>query len=561
MPRSTPLVRTCFTGIIACLVSLGSVYAHPREVSLQLLWSHQFQFAGYYAAKAQGFYAEEGLEVQLKHGGYNDSGNAVNPVEEVVFGRADFGVTRSDLLLERMLGLPVVALAAIYQRSPFVLVTTTDSGIRRLEDIGERPVMLSLPDGQDTPRRIDAETLAMLKQAGIDYRLLNVDPPSWDYSDLITGKTTLMPGYITDTPLYIKRSGGEPVVINPLDYGIDFYGDVLFTSEHMLSSEPDLVARFRSASLRGWQYALEHPEEIIDLILATYFPEAGQDIRELLVYEAQRTIELVKPDLIEVGYMSRKRWRKIEQTFVELGLVTGTTELDEFLYNYGKFNLWQQYRVWILGAVAVFSIILMVMVFAIYLNRKLRQQILTSEQLELTLKETNRKLLLLSDTDSLTGLHNRRSIDRALEQEIKHAQRYGDPLTIALIDVDNFKQVNDTYGHACGDMALVSVAQKIRMCIREVDLAGRYGGEEFLLVFPRSTIDDVAHVMERLRSNIESIVVECVHGLVTISAGMVVHVDGETLSRFVSRADKLLYLAKHSGRNRIMVADKVADDG
>jgi len=561
MPRLSSLARRCFYGFIACFASLDAVYAQPREVDLQLLWNHQFQFAGFYAAEAQGFYEDEGLDVNIKHGGYNDSGKAVNPVEEVVFGRADFGITRSDLLLERMLGLPVVALAAIYQRSPFVLVTTTDSGIRRLEDIGQRPVMLALPMGQGTPRRIDTETLAMLKQAGIDYRQLNNEPPSWDYSDLTRGKTTLMPGYITDTPLYVKRTGGEPVVIKPLDYGIDFYGDVLFTSEHMLSSDPDVVERFRRASLRGWQYALEQPQVVINFILEKYYPEAGSDMHELLSYEAQRTTELMQPDLIEVGYMSRERWRKIGQTFVELGLVSGTLELDEFLYRPGKLGFWQQYRMWIVSVGAVIAVILAVMIFSINLNRKLRQQILQREQLELTLKETNRKLLLLSDTDPLTGLNNRRCIDRALEQEIKHAERYGDPLAVVLIDIDNFKQVNDTYGHACGDKALVAVAQQIRLCIREVDHAGRYGGEEFLLVFPSSAIDDTAHVMERLRRNIESLVVECTHSLVTISGGIVIHDHAETLSGLVSRADKLLYHAKQGGRNRIITTDELVEDG
>jgi len=560
MPRLPSLPGLWFCGFIAFLVSLDSVCAQPQQVSLQLLWNHQFQFAGFYAAEAQGFYEDEGIEVDIEHGAYNESGKALNPVEEVVFGRADFGITRSDLLLERMLGLPVVALAAIYQRSPFVLVTTTDSGVRRLQDIGDKPVMLALPIEQGAPRRIDVETLAMLKQAGIDYRQLNNEPPSWDYSDLTRGKTTLMPGYITDTPLYVKRSGGEPVVISPLDYGIDFYGDVLFTSEHMLSSKPELVARFRRASLRGWQFALEQPDIVINHILEEYHPDAGPDMRELLTYEAQRTAELMQPDLIEIGYMSRERWRKIARTFVELGLVSGTPELDEFLYNPGKPRFWQQYRMWIVSVGAVIAVILTVMMLTIYLNGKLRQQISQRERLELTLKETNRKLLLLSDTDTLTELNNRRYIDRALEQEIKHAERYGHPLAVALIDIDHFKHVNDTYGHACGDKALVAVAQQIRLCIREVDLAGRYGGEEFLLVFPNSAIDDSAHVMERLRRNIESLVVDCTHGLVTISGGIVIHKHGETLSRLVSRADKLLYRAKQGGRNRIMVTDEFVED-
>jgi diguanylate cyclase (GGDEF)-like protein len=91
--------------------------------------------------------------------------------------------------------------------------------------------------------------------------------------------------------------------------------------------------------------------------------------------------------------------------------------------------------------------------------------------------------------------------------------------------------------------------------------AGRYGGEEFLLVFPSSAIDDTAHVMERLRRNIESLVVECTRGLVTISGGIVIHNHGETLSGLLSRADKLLYRAKQGGRNRIIITDELVEDG
>ena len=200
------------------------------------------------------------------------------------------------------------------------------------------------------------------------------------------------------------------------------------------------------------------------------------------------------------------------------------------------------------------------MIFILRLNRELRQQILQREQLERSLKETNRKLVLLSDTDSLTGLFNRRYTDRVLEQEIKQAERYGDPLTVALIDIDNFKWVNDTFGHAFGDVALVAVAHQIRAGIREVDVAGRYGGEEFLLFFPKLAIEDATNVMERLRSNIESIVIEGRSGLVTISAGIVAHRSDEPLSRLLSRADKLLYHAKQGGRNQVMFTDPV-DEG
>lgn len=551
MVRYLALAYACLFGFATCLASVDAAGDEPREVTLQLLWSHQFQFAGFYAAKSQGFYKDEGLRVQIRHGGYDAYGRAVNPVEEVVFGRADFGISRSDLLLEHMLGLPVVALAAIYQRSPFVLVTTSDSGLGRLEDIGDKPVMLSLPSGRHVPR-VDAETLAMLRRAGIDYRRLNNTRPSWDYRDLSAGKTVLMPGYLTDTPLHVKRAGAEPVIIRPRDYGIDFYGDVLFTSEHMLSSDPDIVSRFRRASLKGWRFALERPKEVTDLILDTYYPDAGPDMRELLSYEAQRTIELVQPDLIDVGYMSRERWRRIGNTFRELGLVSGTMDLERFLFEAGDLRLWQRYRVWILAAGAGAVLLLAVLVSAILVNRRLRQHISRREQLEQDLRDSNQKLVQLSDTDDLTELNNRRCIDRFLEQQMIQCQRYGTPLAIALIDVDHFKRVNDAFGHACGDKVLVAVAQQIRTGIREADMAGRYGGEEFLLVFPRSDLDAVVQVMERLREKVGSVVVEPVPGPITLSGGIAAYHPGETLAQLVSRADELLYRAKQDGRNRFV---------
>lgn len=130
-------------------------------VSLQLQWHHQFQFAGYYAAAEKGYYAEQGLLVEIRAGGYDAQGKAVRPVEEVVFERADFGSTRADLLIHHGLGLPVVVIADIMQHSPLVFMTLADYGFDRLEDIGGRPISLNLPE-KSKSKRIDVETVAQL---------------------------------------------------------------------------------------------------------------------------------------------------------------------------------------------------------------------------------------------------------------------------------------------------------------------------------------------------------------------------------------------------------------
>ena len=550
MARRISLTSVCLVGLATCLLPFDAAGDEPREVVLQLLWNHQFQFAGFYAAKAQGFYKDEGLEVQIRHGGYDACGGTVNPVEEVVFGRADFGVSRSDLLLDHMLGLPVVALAAIYQRSPFVLVTTSDSGIRRLQDIGNKPVMLPLPPGRHTPR-VDVETLAMLKRAGIDYRRLNNTQPSWNYRDLTAGKTVLMPGYLTDTPLYLKRAGAEAVTISPQDYGIDFYGDVLFTSRDMLYSEPAVVSRFRRASLKGWRFALERPQEVTNLILNTYYPDASKDMRQLLSYEAQQTVELVQPDVIEVGYMSRERWQRIGNTFIELGLVSEPVDLDRFLYESAELRPWQRHPAWFIGAGASIALLVVALLSAVLVRRRFRRHHARREQLERQLEESNQKLAQLSDSDDLTQLSNRRCMERLLEQQMTAAQRYGDPLAIARVGIDNFEQLNDAFGHACGDQILVAVAQQIRTGIRDTDLAARYEDEEFLLVFPRSNLAEAEQVMERVRESVGSVVVEPVPGPITISGGFTAYRPGETLAQLVSRAGELLHRAEQGGQNRL----------
>ncbi|QIK37676.1 GGDEF domain-containing protein [Caldichromatium japonicum] len=170
------------------------------------------------------------------------------------------------------------------------------------------------------------------------------------------------------------------------------------------------------------------------------------------------------------------------------------------------------------------------------------------------LKAVQDELHLASITDPLTGLYNRRYLYQRLEQEIEFANRYAHPLSIILFDLDYFKQINDSFGHNLGDEVLVWISGILRSTIREVDIAGRHGGEEFLVILPHTDLEGAIEVAERLRSEIDSIEWS-VHGLkVTISGG-VAQYNGEPLDEFVHRADCKLLEAKESGRNRICIAE------
>ena len=165
----------------------------------------------------------------------------------------------------------------------------------------------------------------------------------------------------------------------------------------------------------------------------------------------------------------------------------------------------------------------------------------------------------VSHTDSLTFLPNRRQIIGDLQREVIFSDRYGTPLAISLLDLDHFKSVNDTYGHVVGDEVLQKVAGELRDHIRHPDTIGRYGGEEFLLVLPHSTIKAAAEQAERLCRNVRSLVIQSGgHDIsLTISIGVAQYkVHGEDWQGFLNRADRALYKAKDDGRDQWVVAEK-----
>ena len=171
----------------------------------------------------------------------------------------------------------------------------------------------------------------------------------------------------------------------------------------------------------------------------------------------------------------------------------------------------------------------------------------------LKLKEAYRRIEELAELDELTGSFNRRCIMRMLDEEITRSARSGRPCSVALIDLDHFKRVNDTYGHPTGDEVLRAFAITIFANIRSVDRFGRYGGEEFLLVLPDMSGDGAALAMDRLRAIVADLDWSAFSpGMtVTLSAGVATLKPDETTDSLLARADRALYTAKAQGRNRI----------
>jgi diguanylate cyclase (GGDEF)-like protein len=170
-----------------------------------------------------------------------------------------------------------------------------------------------------------------------------------------------------------------------------------------------------------------------------------------------------------------------------------------------------------------------------------------------TLEAQNARLEQLATTDTLTGVWNRRKFNELVAVEVARAQRYGQPLSLTLADADQFKRVNDTYGHDVGDAVLRELAHVVREQVREVDSVARWGGEEFVVLCPGVSVSGCRELAERLRLAVAARVFPAV-GRVTVSLGVTGYAKGDTPDALFTRADAALFAAKQAGRDRVEIA-------
>ena len=187
----------------------------------------------------------------------------------------------------------------------------------------------------------------------------------------------------------------------------------------------------------------------------------------------------------------------------------------------------------------------------LFWNRKLFRLNQKIAQAHEELAQKNLELERLSITDKLTGTYNRLHLEAVLEQECERSRRYNEPLSLIMADIDDFKEVNDLHGHQRGDEVLREVAANLCTSIRKTDTAGRWGGEEFLIICPETDLTGASKLADKLQKRIENLTLEEVDGI-TCSFGAVEIRKGESSDSLMSRADKLLYQAKDQGKNKVI---------
>ncbi len=634
--------------LIICVITTSiSAKEAGDKVRLQLKWFTSFQFAGYHMALEKGFYEDVGLNVEILQ-----RDPSKNNIKQVLEGEAEYGVADSTILLYRANNKPVKILASIFQHSPLILIAKKSSNI--LSPYEMKGKIISFERDLD-----DAPIVAMLEFTGIreeDYIYKKLD---LNYKEFIAGEVDVISSYISDQPYYFRKLGIEINIISPLSYGVDFYGDNLFTTQSEIDKHPLRVKNFTEASLKGWKYALENKEETIQVLIDKY---GAKRSLEHLRFEAFNTQKMILADVVDIGYTSIERFRRIGDIYKNIGKISEEEKelaLNALIYNPNNTENSNIYYLYLFFTLLGISIVVSTAFYLFNRHLKATVKMRTKELIEqqetvdkyVIMVETDKEGVItyvssafcfisgfdesellnaknsivkhpdtplsvykslwgaithgkswkgeiknrrkdgsnywlalnidnvydsdgitigyrsimqdvsdrkiaeeLSITDALTKIYNRLYLDRILEIELQRSQRYQLALSIVLVDIDNFKMLNDVHGHQVGDIVLQEISAILQNNIRKSDTLGRWGGEEFLLVLSNTDKEAASILAEKIRHSIESHEFSVVHTQ-TGSFGVSSCQKDDTSDTLINRADKALYKAKASGKNIVMSQD------
>jgi NitT/TauT family transport system substrate-binding protein len=311
------MVLALLIGVL--FTACGPATPVPDQVSVQLKWLHQVQFAGMYVAEQEGYYAEENLDVTLAPLDFEQ------PViiDQVLSGKHQFGlVAPEELMVARSEGKPVRAVAVIFRIGADIFLVDPESGIQTPYDFAGHKVAYA-------PGGAPIIYAAMMTRLGLDRSQVEEEVVStwdlWECWDI----APVCSNYATNGPVVLHQAGEDFVVIWPGDYGIAWYGDILFTTDQMINEQPDLVERFVRATLQGWLKAVEDPDLAVTATL-TYDEELDENFQRDAM---QATIPLVDTGDAAIGWMDEVDWQNMQDILVEQGLIASPLDLDTVYTN------------------------------------------------------------------------------------------------------------------------------------------------------------------------------------------------------------------------------------
>jgi ABC-type nitrate/sulfonate/bicarbonate transport system substrate-binding protein len=301
-----------------------------RKIVVQLHHAPQFEFAGYYAALWQGFYRDAGLDVEIRPGA--SPGTApIDPVREVADGRAQFGTGTMRLVIRAAQGLRLLLLAPIFQRSGAAVYYRADSSYPSPAALVK--ARLGRPPASNI---LSGELATALRGEGLDPAKLQftVIDPGGTVTALADHKVDAAIGSAWDVPWQARERGIALKSFDPADYRVEFYGDTLFTLQRIEAVAPSVVQGFRAASLKGWDYALQHADEIAGRMLAELpIVLPVTDPIGFAHYQAALARRLARYPDVPLGHSNRERWRRIEASLAAAGGIQGTANVEDIVYD------------------------------------------------------------------------------------------------------------------------------------------------------------------------------------------------------------------------------------
>lgn len=301
----------------------------PLEpVTLQLQWVTQAQFAGYYVALDKGWYREEGIDLTINPGGPD-----LVPSDLILAGRADFGTgLLADLVVAAQEGKPVVSVAQIQQLNGLLLIAFKSSGIQGPADFAGKRVGVWLGAWE-------AQFDALMAKQGLTTADFSLISQGFTMDPFLKGELDVASAMIYNEYYVVLESGvkaGELNIIDYADYGLDFPGDTLFTSRQVLEQKADLCERMVRASLRGWQYAVDNPEEAADIVLK--YDESGVQTRGHQLSMMNEIAKLVVLPVRPLGFTDRDSVRRTIDTLLSYGVIDGPVAPEDVFTN----DIWEQ---------------------------------------------------------------------------------------------------------------------------------------------------------------------------------------------------------------------------
>ena len=310
--------------LLVFLLNIQLISKETQKVTIQLDWLHQFQFAGYYIAKEKGYFTNKNLNVTIK-----EFTHGLDLVENVLNNINMYSIGKSSLIIEKLNGKKITLLNAIYQNSPLVLISLkNEENSNTLKDLENKKVMIT------SSAEKTANIVSLIKSQKVDFDKINFITHSFKLEDLISGKTDVMSAYLSNEPYILSKKDIKFNIYDPKDYGFNFYGGLLFTSEYEVSNNLKRVKKVNQAVLEGWAYAFDNIEETAEIIYKKY--NTQNKSLEALIYEGLVLKKLSKYTSGLLGNINDDKINELKRLYLLLGLVNDTsnksTELTNFIF-------------------------------------------------------------------------------------------------------------------------------------------------------------------------------------------------------------------------------------